>query len=257
MELTGDDTGRNLRADCDDAASGADNRQEHGATDGRHVAAGEGHGGENGASSGGRHGDDRDGASGGGHGDDRDGAAGADSGRKRSKKKKGRDLAELLSRKNELLQELENRLAEAEQLNAKLEDRLLRLAAEFENFRKRTRREWELHEKMASAGLIRGLLVVLDDFDRAFAASGAAEGDHFKDGMMLIYASFIDVLKRSGLSEIEARGATFDPQYHEAVGEMESAEVEAGRIADVVQKGYMFHDQVLRPARVIVARGTP
>lgn len=179
----------------------------------------------------------------------------AKTGRKRPKKHRDKDLAELLSRKNEMLQDLENRLAESEQAIAKYEDRLLRLAAEFENYKKRTRREWELHEKQANAGLVKGLLHVLDDFARALEASEDA-GGHFREGIRLISASLTEVLARNGLREIEAAGKPFDPQFHEAVGEIEAGEIEPGRVAEVLQRGYMFHDQVLRPARVLVAKET-
>lgn len=180
---------------------------------------------------------------------------GAKSGRKRSKKHRDKDLAELLSRKNEMLQDLENRLAESEQLVKKYEDRLLRLAAEFENYKKRTRREWELHEKQANAGLVKGLLHVLDDFNRALEASGDA-GENFKAGVRLISASLTGILGSNGLSEIDAAGKPFDPQVHEAVGEVETGDIEPGHVAEVLQRGYMFNDQVLRPARVLVAKRT-
>ena len=180
---------------------------------------------------------------------------GAKSGRKRSKKHRDRDLAELLNRKNEILQDLENRLAEAEQLTARYEDRLLRLAAEFENYKKRTRREWELHEKRANAELVKGLLHVLDDFNRALETSGEA-GEHFREGIRLINTSLTEVLARNGLSEIDAMGKPFDPQFHEAVGEREAGDIEPGHVAEVLQRGYMFHDQVLRPTRVLVAKRT-
>lgn len=177
----------------------------------------------------------------------------ARSGRKRSKKRKDTELAELLSRKNEMLQDLEDRLAESEQLIAKHEDRLLRLAAEFENYKKRTRREWELHEKQANAGLVKGLLQVLDDFNRALE-SPAEAGEHFRAGVRLINAALNDILAKSGLREIDALGKPFDPQVHEAVGEVATGETGPGLVAEVLQRGYLFNDQVLRPARVLVSR---
>jgi molecular chaperone GrpE len=180
---------------------------------------------------------------------------GAKSGRKRSKKHRDKELAELLGRKNEMLQDLESRLGESEQLTKKYEDRLLRLAAEFENYKKRTRREWELHEKQANAGLVKGLLHVLDDFNRALEAPADA-GEQFRSGIKLINASLTEILARNGLSEIDAKGKPFDPQVHEAVGEVETGDIEPGLVAEVVQRGYMFHDQVLRPARVLISKGT-
>ncbi|MDD3642785.1 MAG: nucleotide exchange factor GrpE [Candidatus Krumholzibacteria bacterium] len=197
----------------------------------------------------------------GGPGDGGDAAGGehphdgmAKPGRKRSKRHKDKELAELLSRKNEMLQDLGNRLAESEQLAKKHEDRLLRLAAEFENYKKRTRREWELHEKRAAAGLVKSLLHVLDDFDRALQAPADA-GDQFRAGTRLISSSLTETLAREGLGEIDAMGKPFDPQVHEAGGEVRTGDIEPGCVAEVVQRGYTFHDQVLRPARVLVSKG--
>ncbi len=172
------------------------------------------------------------------------------------RKKAGRgDLAELLSRKNEMLQELEKKLSEAAQTIAEKDDRLLRLAAEFENFRKRTGREWELHKNQANAELMTSLLGVLDDFDRAFEADEGAE-EHFREGVALIRSALLETLRKNGLEPIDAIGREFDPQFHEAMGEMESERVEKGHVAEVIQKGYMLKDQVLRPSRVIVSRGS-
>lgn len=177
---------------------------------------------------------------------------GKDSTRKRSKKGKSKDLVDLLQKKNEILQGLKQELEKANEEIAVKEDRLLRVAAEFENYKKRTRREWELLQKKANADLISDILGVLDDFGRAFDAAEDG-GEHFLNGMMLIYSGLLDILRKSGLKEIEAEGKVFDPQYHEAMGETETDGVDAGCIAYVVQKGYLLHDQVLRPARVIVA----
>lgn len=172
---------------------------------------------------------------------------------KRSKKHGTNELAELLKKKNDLLQNMEMRLRKVEEDGKTKEDKVLRMAAEFENYKKRTRREWDLHQKKANADLLVGILGVLDDFDRAFDAADD-EGDHFHSGIRMIHAQLMDVLRRAGLSEIDAEGKPFDPQFHEAMGEASSADVEPGTILHIVQKGYMLHDQLLRPARVIVAR---
>lgn len=172
---------------------------------------------------------------------------------KRHKNDGSKDLAELLKKKNEMLQELNKSNLENEKLLAIKEDKLLRLAAEFENYKKRTRREWDLHQKNANAELLSDMLGVLDDFDRAFAASEDT-GDHFHSGIRMIFSQLMDVLRKAGLSEIEAAGVPFDPQFHEAMGEAESDEDDPGNVLHVVQKGYMLGGQLLRPARVIVVK---
>jgi molecular chaperone GrpE len=174
---------------------------------------------------------------------------------KRQHRGSAEDLADLLSQKNDMLQELKEKLARNEEALKLKEDKILRMAAEFENYKKRTRREWELLQSKANAELLGRVIEVLDDFDRALAAM-EGEGDHFVDGIRMIHAGLIDVLGRSGLSEIEALGKVFDPNFHEAIAEAESEEVEPGCVLQVVQKGYMLHDHLLRPARVIVARAS-
>lgn len=191
-----------------------------------------------------------------------DGASGDDEvkkGTKRHKKAKPakrtsrKELLGLISNKNELLIEMKTRLQNQEKELKNKEDKLLRIAAEFENYKKRTRREWELLEKKAKAELITDILGVLDDFDRALEALGERE-DHVADGVILIVTSLRDVLKRAGLGEVEALGQPFDPQFHEAVGETEDGEIEEGAVAHVVQKGYQLNGVLIRPAKVIVSK---
>jgi molecular chaperone GrpE len=177
------------------------------------------------------------------------------SGRKKSGKSAENDLVEHLARKNDMLQKLRERLEETEKLVVAKEDRLVRLAAEFENYKKRTSREWDLLKNQANAGLMTEILGVLDDLDRAFEHSGDSV-EHFMEGISLIHTSLVELLKRNGLTEIESVGKPFDPQYHEAIAEMSSEEIEAGHVAEVVQKGYMLNDQVIRPAKVVVSRGS-
>jgi molecular chaperone GrpE len=176
-------------------------------------------------------------------------------GKKKPKKASKADMAEHLARKNEMLQKLRERLVETEKVVEIKEDRLMRLAAEFENYKKRTSREWDLLKNQANAGLLTEILGVLDDLDRAFEHSGDSI-EHFRDGVALIHSSLLDLLRRNGLSEIESAGRPFDPQYHEAVAEMHSENIEPGIVAEVVQKGYMLNDQVIRPAKVVVSKGS-
>jgi molecular chaperone GrpE len=173
--------------------------------------------------------------------------------KKRSKKHGTKHLAELLSRKNDILQAMENQMEKVEQDLKIKEDKMLRMAAEFENYKKRTRREWELHQKIANADLLTDILGVLDDFDRAFESAEDTE-DRFFGGIRMIHNQLLDVLLKAGLTEIDAEHKVFDPQFHEAMGESESDEIETGRVLYIVQKGYLLNDQLLRPARVIVVK---
>jgi len=171
---------------------------------------------------------------------------------KRTKRGGRKELLDLIQRKNSMLQELDRELKKSKQDLQTKDDRLLRLAAEFENYKKRTRREWELLQKQANADLIKDIVGGIDNFDRAFANLGGADSQ-LQDGIRLIHLGLMDILKKAGLIEIEALNQRFDPQYHEAVGEVES-EIEEGHVAQVIQRGYVLNDQVIRPARVLVSR---
>jgi molecular chaperone GrpE len=172
---------------------------------------------------------------------------------KAAKRTSRKELLELISNKNEILIEMESRLQDFEQELQKKEDKILRIAAEFENYKKRTRREWELLAEKAKAELITDILGVLDDFDRALEALGERD-DHVADGVILIVKSLKDVLGRAGLKEVEALGQPFDPQFHEAIGETDDGDYEDGAVAHVAQKGYQLNDVLIRPARVIVSK---
>ena len=180
-----------------------------------------------------------------------DGEEDADPVQKRTKRPRRKELLDLIQRKNAMLMELDKELAKTKQDLAAKDDRLLRMAAEFENYRKRTRREWELLQKNANADLIKEIIWGIDNFDRAFANLGGAE-DHIQEGIRLIHSGLMDILKKAGLMEIEAQDQKFDAQYHEAVGEIES-DIEEGHVAQVIQRGYTLNNQVLRPARVLVS----
>ncbi len=172
---------------------------------------------------------------------------------KRTKRAGRKQLLELIQRKNDKLLEMKKKAKEVQKAFEIQEDRLLRMAAEFENYKKRTRREWELLQQKANAGIIEDILIVLDDFDRALEAGEDEEG-HFASGVRLIYNGFLEVLRRNGLKEIEAHNRPFDPQFHEAISEVESEEIEDGHVAHVVRKGYLLNEHLLRPSRVVVAK---
>jgi molecular chaperone GrpE len=124
-----------------------------------------------------------------------------------------------------------------------------------ENFRKRSEREKADFQRYALGSVIRDLLPVLDNFDRAL--EHAEEGDEFHKGVSLIYKQLFDVLQRHGLKPIIDSGVRFDPNIHEAVIREEDSSVPSHTVTAVLQKGYFLHDRLLRPAMVKVAVGGP
>ncbi len=130
-------------------------------------------------------------------------------------------------------------------------DRLQRLKAEFDNYRKRAARDQESFAARANERLLQELLPVLDDLERALDAAERHEEAKLEDGVRLIHQAFSQTLRRHGLEDIETNGR-FDPHVHEALLSQPS-EAEEGSVLEVVQKGYRLGDRVLRPARVVVA----
>lgn len=139
--------------------------------------------------------------------------------------------------------------------NQQLKDRVMRTLADFENFRKRTEREKNEFFRYAVGGLMKELLPVLDNFDRAL--DHAEEGDEFHKGVLLIYKQLFDVLQKAGLKPIDEANVPFDPNIHEAVVREENDSLPSHTVAAVLQKGYFIHDRLLRPALVKVAVGGP
>ena len=146
---------------------------------------------------------------------------------------------------------LEERLASAEaEAEIHLND-LKRLAAEFENYRKRVAREQQALSTRAAERLVKELLPIVDDLERALEAAEEHEEAKLEEGVRLVHRQLESVLEREGLAEIETNGK-FDPHVHEALL-AQPAEAEEGSVIGVLQKGYRLGDRVLRPARVIVA----
>ena len=131
------------------------------------------------------------------------------------------------------------------------DDRLLRLAADFENYKKRAARERQEYVQLANERLIAELLPILDDLERALDAVGQHEEATVEEGVRLVHRSLAGLLERHGVTPIETEGR-FDPHVHEALLSQPS-EAEEGSVLDVVQKGYKLGDRVVRPARVVVA----
>jgi molecular chaperone GrpE len=132
-----------------------------------------------------------------------------------------------------------------------VDDRLLRLAADFENYKKRAARERREYVQLANERLIAELIPILDDLERALSAAEQHEEGQLEDGVRLVHRSLAGLLERHGVSPIETDGK-FDPHVHEALLSQPS-KVEEGSVIDVVQKGYKLGERVVRPARVVVA----
>ena len=153
----------------------------------------------------------------------------------------------------EHIEELKSRAAKADENW----ERLLRTTADFDNFKKRAAREKIEAAQYASYSLIQKLLPVLDNFEMASAAAQNAEGDKLaalQAGVAMIQQQLKAALAETGLEEIESAGQPFDPNYHEAVSEQESADVAEGSVLQQLRKGYKLKDRLLRPATVIVAK---
>lgn len=132
-----------------------------------------------------------------------------------------------------------------------LRDRSMRTLAEFDNFRKRTDREHRELRRYAASEPLRDFLEVLDNLERALAASGSL--DDLKTGVEMILRQMQDLLRQQGVRKVPAEGEPFDPNVHEAVAREESAEVDAPTVVEEMQKGYVLHERLLRPSRVKVA----
>ena len=162
----------------------------------------------------------------------------AEDGKEASDKKKG------LFNKKEKKDPLKEQVDE-------LNDRLMRQMAEFDNFRKRTDKEKAQMFEQGQGNVLEKLLPIIDNFERGLAAVPEEEKDGaFADGMNKIYKQFIKQLEDLGVTPIEAVGKEFDPNLHNAVMQVESDEYESGFVAQELQKGYKFHDTVLRHSMV-------
>jgi molecular chaperone GrpE len=151
------------------------------------------------------------------------------------------------------LEELKARAAKADEHW----DRLLRTAADFENFKKRAARERIEAAQFANVALLQKLLPVLDHFEMAQTAALTAADDKLSSlqaGIAMIQQQLKGILAETGLEEIDAAGKPFDPMLHEAVSQMETTGSPEGRVVQQIRKGYKLRDRLLRPAAVVVAK---
>jgi len=140
---------------------------------------------------------------------------------------------------------------------ADADDRLLRLQAEFENFRKRALRERQEAVQYGSQNLFKDLVSVVDNLERAVAharESGGGDLSSFLQGVELVQRELLAIFEKNHVTEIEARGKPFDPSLHEAMGQVEDGGVPPNTVVDVLQRGFQLRDRLVRPARVFVAK---
>lgn len=150
---------------------------------------------------------------------------------------------------NDLQAALEQAKAEAEENY----QRMLRVQADYDNFRRRTLKEKEDLAKYASSKLVTDLVPILDNFERALSTNPSNDSDSFSKGVDMIFRQFQQVLEQEGVTAIKAVGEPFNPEYHQAIMQVESDEHEEGIVVEELQKGYMLKDRVVRPAMVKVS----
>lgn len=155
---------------------------------------------------------------------------------------------------SELKQNCDNEL---EQLKSDLEESKngkLRLQADFENYKRRVEKEKESLINYAAEDMVSQLLPVIDNFERALEVKDTEDFKGFYDGVEMIKKQLIDALLKQGVEEIEAKGQPFDPNYHNAVSQLESEEYDSNIVMEVYQKGYKIKDKVIRPSMVVVSK---
>ena len=168
------------------------------------------------------------------------------------------DIQQEETQKEELSNEekLQQSLKEAENKIEELQDKYLRLSAEFDNFRKRTNKEKAEIIKNRAEKTILAILPILDDMERAISNMHKSnDADALREGVELINNKFLKTLSKEGLSKIETENADFNTDYHEAIAMLPAAdEQQKGKIIDCVQTGYLLNDKVIRHAKVAVAQ---
>ena len=152
------------------------------------------------------------------------------------------------------LETLRSRLQSAEQKRDEYLDLAQRTRADFENYQKRMKRDLTEERRYAQAPLAADLLAAIDNLERALAAGQqAGEQGPLVQGVAMVHAQLLDILRRHGVTRIEAKGQPFDPNLHQAVMQQPSKEHPPMTVVQVLEPGYMIHDRVLRPARVVVS----
>lgn len=164
------------------------------------------------------------------------------------------EAADQSDKEPETLEALESKY---QQMLAEKDEKLMRLAAEFENYKKRTAQETQTRIKFASQPLALNIISAMDNLERALSQAKEEENEHLKEfvrGVEMVQQQLFDALKQHHIERVDPKGEPFDPNKHEAMGVIETDDVEPDHIAEVFQAGYFLHDRVIRPAMVLVAR---
>ncbi|PLX13487.1 MAG: nucleotide exchange factor GrpE [Marinilabiliales bacterium] len=176
-----------------------------------------------------------------------------------SKKQSSKAKSTKQEKKNEEVKESEKEVENKKEKSDKekfeeINDKYLRLAAEYDNYRKRTLKERMELTKTAGEDILVNILPVIDDFERALGSiDQATEIDAVKEGVQLIYSKFKEFLKQRGVKEIEAKEKDFDTDLHEAITKIPAPDEKLkGKVVDVVEKGYYLHEKVIRFSKVVI-----
>lgn len=168
------------------------------------------------------------------------------------KKLTKKEILEVLAAKSQKIEELTAKSTVSEAEAKEFKDKWLRSAAEFENYRKRTRKEWDLLQRQSKVEVITEVLNVVDDFERAFTVVGERDDDVVQ-GIRLIYNNLKASLDRMGVQKMDAKDTLFDPAYHMAVAQIDKEDAQSNHVVEIVQEGYLLGDTVIRPAKVVIA----
>jgi molecular chaperone GrpE len=153
---------------------------------------------------------------------------------------------------------LRTQLEAVEKARDEYRDLAQRIQADFENYQKRNARELATERRFAQKPLAADLLPALDNLDRALAAAAqAGDNSALAQGVSMVQAQLLDALRRHGVTRIDAQGQPFDPNKHEAVAQVPTADAPPGTVVQVFEQGYLIHERVLRPARVAVSAAPP
>ncbi|MFP4446866.1 MAG: nucleotide exchange factor GrpE [Desulfosudaceae bacterium] len=150
---------------------------------------------------------------------------------------------------------LEDRLAAMEKEKEDFKDRFYRISAEFDNYKKRVDRQWTDFKKYSHEALVKELLTVIDNLERAVEAAAQGNGGDsgLLEGIQITLTEIFKILERFGVTPFDSKGEKFDPGFHQAVSTQPAEDVGANIVLEELQKGYLIHDRLLRPAMVVVS----
>lgn len=170
-----------------------------------------------------------------------------------------KDVTDQVAGEEDPVRVLEEKLKSAENAAKESYEKMLRAAAEHENHKKRMQRESEDFRKFANESLIKALLPVVDNLERAVESAGAdpSKEKAIVEGVKMTLSGIYKVFEQFNLKSLESEGKPFDPNFHQAVMQQETAEHPENTVLKEMQKGYILHDRLIRPAMVIVSKGAP